>query len=176
MPRRAALDVAPGFLRQRIPRRAQVGPLGLAALFRHHDGREHGVLDRQVLERAVGVPELVGEHADQLGRTAVGDGAVERHVADVDEFLVLEASGRARGLAQPGVERAKLPRERHLLFLRQRLAAEDKHGVPVHCVVDGADRVGGERLPEVDSVRFGGQQGMQRLECDGHGSGKPGVR
>ena len=122
------------------------------------------------------MPELVGEHADQLGGAAVGDGAVERDVADIDELIVLEASGRARGLAQPEVERAELPRKRHLLFLRQRLAAEDEHGIPVHGVVDGAGRVGGERLPEVDSVRFGGQQGMQRLECDGHGNGKPGVR
>ena len=164
-----AFDVALGFLGQRVPGCAQVGPLGLAALLGDDHRREHRILDRDILEGAVGVPELVGEHADEFGVFAAGDGPVEGHVADVDQLFILEPRGRSGGLAQARVQRSELPGAGNLLGLVQRLAAENQHCVPVHGRIDCADRLRVERFSEIHPAGFRGKQRMQRFECECHG-------
>jgi len=50
---------------------------------------EHRVLRRRLLERAVAVPELVGEIADGFRVRAPGDLAVDADVGDVDQSALL---------------------------------------------------------------------------------------
>ena len=130
---------------------------------------QHRVARRGLLERAVAVPELVGDVVDDLGVVARRHLAIHLHVGDVRELVVLEAVRLPLlQLAQAEVERAELFRVGDLLVLVELLAAEDEHRELVHAGDDLLHLRGGKRLRQVHAACFGREQRVDRLELDRH--------
>src|SRR5512134_1428609 len=99
MPRDETRDLPFGLSGQRIVGRPQIGELGLPASGRYRHRREHRIGDRGSLKRAVAVPELVRDGAEELGVVTRDYLAVLRDIRDIDELIVLEAGGGAGRLA-----------------------------------------------------------------------------
>ena len=72
----------------------------------------------------------------------------------------------------PGVfvalEVAKAPGKRELLFVRQRLIAEDEHGMSRHAVMNGVNVTRIERLRAIDRRSFTCEGFWQRTDDDRH--------
>jgi hypothetical protein len=164
------LDLRLGALVERVVGVAQVGELGVAAPAGLDHAMQHRIGGARVHERAVAVPQLVGEVRQVLGRVALGHVALRVDVGDVDQALVLQPLGPLEHALEADVQRAEGLGEVDLLLRRQRLAAEDQHAVLVHAGVDGAHVGVRQRLGEVDAAGLGGEHGMQGLELQGHGA------
>ena len=79
-------ELLPTPVGQAVMGHAQVGKFGIAAMFRHRYGRQQGIFRARMLERAVAVPELVGDIADDLGMRTPGDLTVDLDVGNVSAF------------------------------------------------------------------------------------------
>jgi hypothetical protein len=123
------LDLRLELVGQRVIGGAQIDELGLAALGRHDARRQQRIARRHLLERAVGVPELIGQlaHAPAIlaAHQLVGLGQV-RDVGDVRIEPILVAGAQ---LADAGLERAEPAAEFELLRIGDRLPGKHQHGM-----------------------------------------------
>src|SRR5262249_23716213 len=67
------------------------------------------------------------------------------------------------------LERPEMPRERHLLLVRELLIAENKHGIAIHARFDGGNLGGYQRLAGITSGHLADEQGMKLADLDRHG-------
>lgn len=74
---------------------------------------------------------------------------------------MLHALGLLLELLQAKIERAELPRHRHLLALIQRLAAEHQHRIAIHRRVDLPDLPGCQLPAQIDTADLAGKQRME---------------
>src|SRR5439155_15850403 len=99
--------------------------LGGATLRWHDARREQRTERRNLFERAVGMPEHVGELVDHP--TIVGRNDLARR--DVEVRLAREGRARRRVDAARDLEVSEAPAEGDLLLVVQRLAPEEQHGM-----------------------------------------------
>src|SRR5215472_6946867 len=153
-------------LRQRIPGRPEIRKLGFAAGGRELAGREQRALRWDLLERAVGVPELVAEVeqvATVIPRKDTPLGVEVRDVRDVRAQPHLRA-----GVIRIDLERTKEPAESELLFVGHGLARKHKNAVTAEGRVDLGEDPRGHRTGDLDPAHFGPESRVKRAELDRH--------
>ena len=114
------VHLAPGLLVERVVGRAHVGELGVAAGRRDRARREQRILGRHVLERAVGVPELVAQPEQAAAVVARQHLAVLVEVGDVVQVHAQAPVLRRGDVAGRLLERAERAAEGELLVVVDR--------------------------------------------------------
>jgi hypothetical protein len=154
---------------ERVPGRAHVGELGVAARGGDDAPAQDRVLGRHDTERGVGVPQTVAQcrHAplvvacQLLARLVevgdVGEGGVEAQLGILD-----------RGVGA-FLERPEIACEGELLLVADVLARQHEHGMAVHAGVDGLDFGWRQRPAHIDTGKARTDVGCQGNELDRHG-------
>jgi len=138
--------------RERVVGRAQVGEFGFAAGSRRLAARKHRVARRRRLERAIGVPQLIGKRKEMGLVGALEDLAVVVDVREVDE------SGDAQPFAPRArcrFDRAETPRKRELAVVIEMLPAQHDDRVAIERGVDLGDLTVGRAGARIDSANAG---------------------
>ena len=151
MQRAHVVDAIAQVGREVVVRARHVGPQGVAAVLGHFDRAEHRAHRRLGAPRDVGVPAVLGAHAQRVGEVvALLEPHDLRRVAGRQERMVFELAERAR--------------ERQLLIGGEVLAAEEQHLPFEQRVADlVADRVG-RRFGEVDAAHLGADDLAARFD------------
>ena len=165
-------------IRQRVPGRARVAELGVAACGRHDSRREHRPLGGQRVERAVGVKVLVALVEDEAQRVLGQEIPVRVQVGNVVEPVAdpnLHCR-RPHAHVRRQLQRAEGARKADLLGVVDELVAQHHDGVPGHRLLESVDQLVRGRLVQVGAEQFRGKRAVcelrpERLTVKAHGTG-----
>jgi hypothetical protein len=163
------LDLGLGLVVERVIGGAHVGEFGVAALGVHHARRQQRKFRRNRAERTVGVPQAVAE-IEQMGAVIARQRlAVLAEVGDVVEAGVEARILRLDDIAAPRIlALAEIQRERHLLFVRDVLIAEQQHGIFIHAGLDLGGLLRRQWLSQIDAGNFAEEIGVKLPDRDRH--------
>ena len=153
---------------ERVVRRAQVGELGVAADRCDRTRIEQRRARRQVLERAVGMPQPVAQLEHAQAAVRVPDLVVGVQVGDIGD-LGAHAQRRIGPIhADRRLERAEEFRERQVLVDAQVLVGKHQDRVLPERLAQRVGRGGVHGCRQVDVADLGGEAVRDRLDGDAH--------